>query len=176
MSTPATPRARRWTPAAIPVGILLMLLGAWVFLVPLVGPYFNFGFFTANTWVFSGVHWEMLLGPGIALFAGGLLMTMPASPVGSTGGLLAVVASVWLLVGPSLHPIWSGTIEVATPHAQWLRSLLWVGYFYGTGAIGLYLSGLLHGMLTRRPVVYDNTVIEETPSPVERRERVVTRA
>jgi hypothetical protein len=176
MSTPANRRTTRWTPAAIPVGILLMLLGAWVFLVPLVGPYFNFGFFTSSTWVFSGVHWEMMLGPGLAIFAGGLLMTMPASPLSSTGGLLALLGSVWLLVGPSLHPIWSGQINQATQHAQWLTSLIWIGYFYGTGAIGVYMSGVLHGMLTRRPIVYDNTVIEETPAPVERRERVVTRA
>ena len=152
----------------------MMLLGAWVFLVPLVGPYFNFGFFTSSTWVFSGLHWEMLLGPGLALFAGGLLMSMPAGPLSSTGGLLALLSSVWLLVGPSLHPIWSGQIAIATDHVQWLRSLLWIGYFYGTGAMGVYLSGLVHGLLLRRPVVYDSTVIEETP--VERRERVVTHA
>jgi hypothetical protein len=152
--------------------MLLMLLGAWVFFVPLVGPYFNFGFFTSSTWVFSGIHWEMLLGPGIALFLGGLLMTMPASPLGSFGALLALAASVWLLVGPSLHPIWSGLVAPRTPHAQWMRSLLWIGYFYGAGAVGVYLSGLLHGMLSRRPVVEEAPVIEETP--VERRERVIT--
>jgi hypothetical protein len=165
------PRARRWTPAAIPVGVLLMLLGAWVFFVPLVGPYFDFGFFTSRTWVFSGVHWELLLGTGLALFVGGLLTALAASPLAALGGLLALLASVWLLVGPSLHPIWSGSVEVGTPHAQWLRSLLWIGYFYGTGAIGLYLCGVLHGLLARRPIVEDRTVIEETPL----RERVLTR-
>lgn len=172
MSMPGPRRTRRWTPAAVPVGMLLMLLGAWVFFVPLVGPYFNFGFFTSSTWVFSGVHWEMLLAPGLALFAGGLLMIMPASPAGSAGALLALAASVWLLVGPSLHPIWSGTIAPRTPHVQWMKSLLWIGYFYGAGAVGVYLSGLLAGMLSRRSVVEEAPVIEETP--IERRERVIT--
>ena len=46
-------RSTRWTPAAIPIGTLLMLLGAWAFFVPLVGPYFDFGFFTDSTWSFS---------------------------------------------------------------------------------------------------------------------------
>lgn len=171
MREPARPT--RWTAAAIPVGVLLMALGAWVFLVPLVGPYFNFGFFTSSTWVFSGVHWELMLGPGIALFVGGLLMVLPASPVSSFGGALALLAGVWLLIGPSLYPIWAGHVAVATSHPQWLTSLLWIGYFYGTGAIAVYLSGILHGMLGRRPVVYhDHTTIEETP--LERRERVVT--
>ena len=172
MGMPATARPTRWTLAAIPIGILMMLLGAWVFFVPLVGPYFNFGFFTSSAWVFSTLHWEMLLGPGIALFAGGLMMVLPASPSGSLGGLLALLSGVWLLVGPSLHPIWSGPIAVGTTHPQWLTSLLWIGYFYGTGAIAVYLSGVLHGLLGRRPVVYrEETRIEETP--VER-ERVLT--
>ena len=115
-----------------------------------------------------------VFGPGLALVAAGLLMVMPTGAAGSLGGLLALLASVWLLVGPSLHPIWSGQIAIATSHPQWLQSLIWIGYFYGTGALGVYLSGTLHGLLLRRPVVYDSTVIEETP--VERRERVVTNA
>lgn len=164
----------RWTPAAIAVGALLMLLGAWVFFVPLVGPYFNFGFLTSSTWVFSGVHWELLLGPGIAIVVGGLLMSLPASASASLGSLLTLLAGAWLLVGPSLHPLWSGHIAVATPHTQWLQSLLWIGYFYGTGAIAVYLSGVVHGMLARVPVVVDSTVIEETP--IDRRERVVEHA
>lgn len=173
MATPASAPRTRWTVAAVPVGILLLLLGAWVFLVPLIGPYFNFGFFTAGKWVFSSMHWEMLLGPGIALFAAGLLTLLPDSRAGALGGLLAVLAGVWLLVGPSLHPIWSGQVAVAIRHPQWLTSLIWIGYFYGTGAIALYLGGVLHGLLGRRPVVYhDETRIEETP--VERRETRLT--
>jgi hypothetical protein len=146
-----------------------------VFLVPLVGPYFSFGFFTSSTWVFSALHWEMLLGPGLALFAGGLLMVLPAVPSASLGSTLALLAGVWLLVGPSLHPIWSGQIAVATTHPQWLTSLIWVGYFYGTGAIAVYLSGVLHGLFARQPAAYhDEPVIEETPR--ERRERTVMHA
>ncbi len=53
-----------------------------------------------------------------------------------------------------------------------MRSLLWIGYFYGAGAVGVYLSGALHGMLSRRSVIDEAPVIQETP--VERRERVIT--
>lgn len=171
MTMHASTRPTRWTVAAIPIGFLLMLLGAWVFLVPLVGPYFNFGFFTSGTWVFSSVHWELMLGPGIALFVGGLFMLLPASPISSLGGFLSLLAGVWLLIGPSLYPIWASHVAVATPHSQWMTSLLWIGYFYGTGAIAVYLSGILHGLLSRAPVVYhDHTTIEETP--LERHEYV----
>lgn len=171
---PASTVRTRWTTAAIPVGILLMLLGAWVFLAPLVGPYFNFDFFTASAWVFSSLHWEMLLGPGIALFVGGLMLLAPTSPASPFGSVLSLLAGVWLLVGPSLHPIWSGPVAVATSHPQWVTSLLWVGYFYGTGALALYLNGVLHGMLRRQPVAYhDDTMIHEVP--IERHERIAAR-
>lgn len=165
-------RSTRWTPAAIPIGLLLMLLGAWTFFVPLVGPYFGYGFFTNNTWTFSGIHWELMLGTGILMFVGGLLMTMPAAPLGSFGGLLTLVAGVWLLVGPSIYPLWGARVGIATPHGQTLRTLLWIGYFYGSGAIAVYLSALAHGMLSRRRIVEEQPVIEETP--VERRDRIVT--
>jgi hypothetical protein len=169
-------RTSRWTPAAIPLGMLLMLLGAWAFFVPLVGPYFDFGFFTDSSWSFSARHWELLMLPGIAIFAGGLLLTMPSRALGSLGALLALVGGAWLLVGPSLFPLWteSGGVETTTPHSELLKSLLWIGYFYGTGGLTVYLTGMAHGLLARRRVVEEMPVIEETP--VERSERVVTHA
>ena len=169
-------RARRWTPAAIPVGVLLMALGAWAFIVPLVGPYFNFGFFTDSTWTFSARHWELLLLPGLAIALGGLVMTMPSAGLGWLGGLLAAAGGAWLLVGPSLFPLWTSTDHVAVdvPHNQTMTALLWIGYFYGTGALTVWLAGFGKGLVSRRTIVEDDTVIEETP--VERRDRVVTNA
>jgi hypothetical protein len=168
-------RTTRWTPAVVPVGILMMLLGAWAFFAPLVGPYFNYGFFTSTTWMFSARHWELLLGPGLAIFAGGLLLAMPARGLGWLGGLLGLVGSVWLLVGPSVYPLWTagGHVHILTLHVQWMRTLLWIGYFYGAGAVGVYLSAVAHGLLGRRTVVEEEPVIHETP--VDRRERVITR-
>jgi hypothetical protein len=168
-------RATRWTPAAIPVGILLMLLGAWTFLVPLLGTYFDFGFFTNEAWSFSTRHWELLLLPGLAIFAGGAMLTMPSRGLGGLGTLLAFAGGAWLLVGPSLWPLWhAGTVEPATPHSELLKSLLWIGTFYGTGGLTLYLTGVAHGLFSRRTVVEEMPVIEETP--VERTDRVVTHA
>ena len=168
-------RTTRWTPAAIPVGLLLMLLGAWAFFVPLVGPYFDFGFFTDSRWSFSTRHWELLLLPGLAVFAGGLLLTMPARAAGRLATLLAVAGGTWLLVGPSLYPLWTSTdqVQVATGHSDTLRSLLWIGYFYGTGALVVLAAGFGRGLLARRRAVDEMPVIEETPAPEE---HAVTRA
>jgi hypothetical protein len=169
-------RTTRWTPAAIPVGIALMLLGAWAFLVPLVGPYFDFGFFTDSTWSLTTRHLELSLLAGAATFAGGLILTMPSRGLGTLATLLSFAGGAWLLVGPSLYPLWTSStgVRVATQHSELMTSLLWLGYFYGTGGLILYLTGVAHGLFARRTVVEDMPVIEETP--VERTERVVTHA
>ena len=163
-------RTTRWTPAAIPVGIALMLLGGWAFAAPLVGPSFHFGFFTDAHWSFSTRHLELLLAPGLATFLGGLLLT--ARKRGGT--LLAFLGGAWLLAGPSLYPLWASTVEPAGGRSTLMTALLELGYFYGTGGLILYFTGLANGLFARRTVVEEMPVIEETP--VERTERVVTHA
>ncbi len=168
-------RTTRWTPAAVPVGIALMLLGAWAFFVPLVGPYFDFGFFTDAKWSFSTRHWELLLLPGLVTFVGGLILTMPSRGLGALGTLLSFAGGGWLLVGPSLYPLWSEHVLIGTTHSTTIDSLLWIGYFYGTGGLIMYLTGMAHGLLARRrAAVEEMPTIEETP--VERSERTVTHA
>jgi hypothetical protein len=155
--------------------MLLMLLGAWAFFAPLVGPYFSYGFFTDQVWSFSTRHWELLMLPGIAIFAGGLLLTMPSTGMGGLGTLLAFVGGAWLLVGPSLFPLWTASNGVRPiPHSESMEALLWIGYFYGTGGLTMYLTGMANGLFARRRVVEEMPVIEETP--VERTERTVTHA
>jgi len=163
---------RTWSPKAIPFGLLILLLGLWGFFVPLVGPYFNFGFFTDGTWNFMAKHWELLLIPGAAAAVGGLLLMLPTAGGGWLGGMLATAAGIWFLVGPTLYPLWaSGTIH-PIPHTETITALLWIGYFYGTGALITYFAGYGQGLLSRR------TVVEETPvaQPTETRQRVVTQA
>src|SRR5581483_4714834 len=87
-----------WTGAVILPAVLLILLGAWVFLVPLAGPYFSFGFDTAAKWHFSRVHWLLSLIPGIALVAAGILMTLRSRAAGWLAGLIAVAGGVWLVI------------------------------------------------------------------------------
>jgi hypothetical protein len=164
-------RTTRWTPAAIPVGMLLMLLGAWAFFVPLVGPSFRFGFLTSDSWAFgNGDDWKLTMFAGIAIFVAGLTLTMPSSGLGSLGALLGFAGGAWLLVGPSLYPALGGRTVMPLPHSEWMTALLWVGYFYGTGALTMYFTGAAHGLFARRPVVEEMPVIEETPVPVERTE------
>jgi hypothetical protein len=156
--------------------MLVMTLGAWSTVVSLVGPYFNYGFFTDQAWTFSTIHWELLILPGAVVFIGGLLMTMPKSGLTSLGSLLALVGGAWLVASPSLYPLWTSStgIRIAVPHSELMRALLWIGYFYGTGALITYFAGFGQGLLAKRTVIEDSPVIEETP--VDRTERVVTHA
>ncbi|HEX3318659.1 MAG TPA: hypothetical protein VHR88_11605 [Solirubrobacteraceae bacterium] len=133
--------------------ILLMALGAWVFLIPLVGPYFSFGFDTQTRWQFSQAHWELSLAPGIALFCAGLLMTRRSRAMGWLAGLIAVAAGVWLLIGPTLHPTWSASGFAPLPGSDWKTAARWIADFYGAGALAIYLGAQAQGLLERRPTV-----------------------
>jgi hypothetical protein len=163
--TVQTRRTGGWSAAIVPIGVALMLLGAWAFFAPLVGPYFDYGFDTDTAWLFSTQQWELSLGPGIAVFVGGLLMLVPAVGPAWLAGLLATVGGMWLLVGPSVYPLWAS--DIAPDGSSDMQTLKWIGYFYGTGALIVYLAAYAHGLLTRRtyveeraPVVSDDTVTE----------------
>ena len=164
-------RSRAWTPAVLPLALLLMALGAWVFFAPLVGPYFGFGFDTTQRWSFSNDHWTLSLLPGIAIFAGGLLMAMPSRFSGWLAGLIAVAGGVWLAIGNSLHPVWSSHTFAPLPDSAWMTAARWIGFFYGAGALAVYLGAHAQGLLERRSttVVAREATTGDAPPVVERR-------
>jgi hypothetical protein len=143
---------RGWTPAVIIPAVLLMVLGAWVFLAPLVGPYFSFGFDTSSRWRFTNDHWLLSLAPGIAIFAAGLLMIARSRALGWLAGLVAVAAGVWLVIGPTLHPTWSTHVFGPLPGSDWKTAARWIADFYGAGALAIYLGAQAQGLLERRGV------------------------
>jgi hypothetical protein len=147
-----------WTAAVLAPAVLLMALGAWVFVVPLAGPYFHFGFDTSAKWRFSQDHWTLSLIPGIAIFAGGLLMTRRTRAAGWLGGMLAVAGGVWLVIGPSLNPVWSDTGLAPLAGSAWKTALRWIACFYGAGALAVYLGAHAQGLLERR-----RTAIADSP-------------
>ncbi len=144
--------ARGWTPAVLVPAVLLMVLGAWVFLAPLVGPYFSFGLDTSSKWRFTSDHWLLSLAPGVALFGAGLLMTVRSRALGWLAGLIAVAAGVWLVIGPTLHPTWSTHTFVPLPGSDWKTAARWIADFYGAGALAIYLGAQAQGLLERRGV------------------------
>jgi hypothetical protein len=146
-----------------PLGLLIALLGAWAFFAPLVGPYFDFGFTTDETWAFSENQWTLSLIPGLVAMAGGIMLTVPRLNAG-LGLLLALAGGVWLLVGPSLQPLWASDELGPQAASEGRSALLWIAYFYGTGALLTFLAGLGSGIVQRFRRV---EVVEEVPTAVE---------
>jgi hypothetical protein len=132
--------ARRRT--ALPLGFGLLVLGAWGALIPLVGPYADFGFDTDRTWRLSEQHWTLSIAPGIAAAAGGILIGLHRRRLGA---LVALLAGAWFAFGPFLHPLWSDAVSpLATD--DWKRAALWVAYFMAPAALIAYLAGLSQGV------------------------------
>jgi hypothetical protein len=133
-------------------GALLLLLGAWAALVPFIGPYLNVAYTpqpdTAWHWTAARGWLEVL--PGAVVALGGLLLIMSASRlVTSFAAWLAAAGGAWLLVGPAL----SGPLEInlGSPDPtsrRSVQSLTQLLFFYGIGAVIVFLAGLALGRLT----------------------------
>jgi hypothetical protein len=121
-----------------------------VFLAPLAGPYFSFGFDTSAKWRFSQDHVALSLAPGAAIFVAGMLMTRRSRAVGWLAGLLAVAGGAWLVIGPSLHPLWSSHVFGPLPGGSGKTAARWIADFLGAGALAVYLGAQAQGLLERR--------------------------
>jgi hypothetical protein len=162
MATSTVPQVRTWT--RVLLAMMLMALGVWVFLLPLAGPYFGFGFDTTARWRFSQPHWVTGLAAGAAIFLGGALVMSRRRPLQEIGGLAALTGGVWLVVVPSLHQVWSPTALAPQPAGAWHTAWLWIGYFYGPGALAIYLSARAQA-LSRRGDAYDSPATQPPRQP-----------
>jgi len=162
-----------WTPRVAALAVLSLLLGAWAFFVPLLGPYFGFGFETDSAWAFPEPHWTLSLAPGAAAAAGSLLLLLSPLGLGRLGLTLSLLAGLWLLAGPSLHPLWASGELQPLAVSETKQALLWIGYFYGTGGLLCLFTGWLLGMrmLTRPAIHAERTPYEIRP---EARERILS--
>lgn len=144
------------------LGFLILLLGAWVFFVPLVGGYFNFGFASDVTWQFTGRQWELQLAPGIMAMLAGVMLMTPARGWRWAGALLAFVAGAWLVVGWAFYPVWASD-ELTPTGSELMRGVRWLGHLIGPGALILFLVGATLGLLSRRRTAVEPIPMEPQP-------------
>ena len=162
-------RKRTWARIAIPLGFGVVVLGAWGALIPLVGPYFDYGFDTDGTWRLSEQHWTLSIAPGVAAVVAGILLTLPTR--GRIGAWIALLAGAWFAVGPFLHPLWSDAVApLATDDGK--RAALWIGYFMAPAALIAYLAGLSQGVRRSTTIVAGPTA---GITPAEERVRAESR-
>ena len=130
-------------------GLLLLLLGAWGALAPLVGPYFHAGYTPDTAWhLSSGRFWLEVL-PGAVTALGGLLLLVGANRITTSfGGWLAVAGGAWFVVGPPLRVLLHlGTIGAPIHKSRLGAALETLLLFNGLGALILFLAATAVGRL-----------------------------
>lgn len=151
-------------------GFLLIVLGLWGALVPFIGPSFDFAFSPGTSWT-AGRGWLEVL-PGVVTVIGGLLLlTSRNRATAMLGGWLSVAAGAWFVIGRALAgPLNLGDAGTPVASAETKRVWLDLTYFYGLGALIVFLGALAVGRLSirsARDIAYaQRPVATETHAPV----------
>jgi hypothetical protein len=133
-------------------GVLLIVLGAWGALIPLVGPYFHYAYAPDTAWsLTSGRIWLEIV-PGAAAFVGGLVVLISSlRPVVMFGAWLAALAGAWFAVGVTLSPLWTtGAVSaIGLPIGGKIHRITeQIGFFTGLGVVIAFLAALVIGRLS----------------------------
>jgi hypothetical protein len=133
-------------------GLLLVLLGLWGALIPLVGPYFHYAYTPDTAWTFTAGRTWLEIVPGVVTVLGGIILLASASrPVAMVGAELAAVAGAWFALGTVLSPIWpaASTLNPGSPAGTTtlMRQLEHLGFFTGLGVVIVFVAALALGRL-----------------------------
>jgi hypothetical protein len=150
------------------LGVLLVLLGAWGGLGPLVGPYFRFAYTPDNAWAYNNGRLYLSIVPGaVALVAGLLVMATRSRVLGVASALVATAAGAWFVVGQAAmttllkRPSITAGIPVArsgAAHAgaltvyQYLEQL---AFFTGLGLLIIFFGAIAMGRFSAGGVPRD---------------------
>jgi hypothetical protein len=171
MTTMQVPRSR----GAVS-GLLLVLLGLWGALIPLVGPYFHYAYTPDTAWKLTAGRTWLEIVPGAAVFLGGVILMVSASRVvAMVGAWLAALGGAWFAVGTVISPIWSAasTLNPGSPAGTTtlIRQVEHLGFFTGLGVVIVFIAALALGRLTvvgvRDARLADRTAPELEPEPEE---------
>jgi len=134
-------------------GLLLVLLGLWGALIPLVGPYFHYAYTPDTAWTFTHGRIWLEIVPGAATFLGGIILLVSASrPMAMFGAWLAAAGGAWFALGTVLSPIWpaASTLNPGSPvgTTTLLRQVEHLGFFTGLGVVIVFVAALALGRMT----------------------------
>lgn len=135
-------------------GFLLILAGLWGALIPFVGPYFNFAFTPDQEWTWTNARGWLEVLPGVVTVVGGLLLLMSRNrATAMLGGWLAVAGGAWFVIGRALAgPLGIGSAGAPVAANETKRVWLELTYFYGLGALIVFLGAVAVGRLSVRSV------------------------
>jgi hypothetical protein len=135
-------------------GFLLILLGLWGALVPFVGPLFDFAFSPDREWTWTAARGWLEVLPGAVTVVGGFLLLSSRNRfTAMLGGWLTVLAGAWFVVGRALAaPLGLGNAGAPVAATETKRVVLELAYFYGLGALIIFLGAIALGRLSVRSV------------------------
>jgi hypothetical protein len=146
-------------------------LGIGGALIPFVGPYFDFSFTPDRAWAWTGARGWLEVLPGAATAVGGFLLLSSRNRfTAMLGGWLTVFAGSWFVMGRAVAGPW-GLGDVGTPVAatEAKRTALELTYFYGLGALIIFLGAVPLGRLSvrsARDIRYAQRSASTTAEPV----------
>src|SRR5215475_5682570 len=145
-------------------GVLLVLLGIWGGLVPLVGPYVNYAYTPNHAWrMTSGRVWLEILPAAGALLGGLILLASKLRPSALFGASLAAASGAWFAVGRSLAPLWTNNLPAeGYPVGGHIAKVMeQIGFFTGLGVVIVCIASVAIGRLSLVSL-RDRTVAERT--------------
>jgi hypothetical protein len=131
-------------------GFLVVVLGIASGLAPFFGPLADDSLDTSGPWRLSEDRVTLHVAPAAAAALGGLiLLLVGARAFSRVGSLFAMTAGAWLIVAPSLQPLWEtgGRQLASATQSETRQALEEIGYYYGVGALILALAACALGLL-----------------------------
>jgi hypothetical protein len=152
-------------------GVLLVLLGIWGGLIPLVGPYVNYAYTPDHAWTLnSGRIWLEILPAAGTLLGGLILLGSKLRPMALTGACLAAASGAWFAVGSALAPLWTTSTPIqGYPVGSHIAKVMeQISFFTGLGVVIVCVASLALGRLSV-VTVRDAAAraVTETPAAVE---------
>ena|SRR5262245_21695948 len=132
-------------------GVLLVLLGIWGGLIPLVGPYVNYAYTPNHAWrITSGRVWLEILPAAGALLGGLILLMSRLRPMALLGASLAAASGAWFAVGRSLAPLWTNNVPAeGYPVGGHIAKVMeQIGFFTGLGVVIVCIASVALGRLS----------------------------
>ncbi|MDN3351413.1 hypothetical protein [Actinomadura sp. DC4] len=119
--------------------------------MPLIGPYFHFGFTPDKAWhLTSGRTWLQIV-PGCGVFIGGLIALGSANRAfAAFGAWLAAVGGAWFAVGVPVSGLWAdqGRTQLGQALGGTTRQVSeQLTLLYGLGVVSVFLAAVALGRL-----------------------------
>lgn len=132
-------------------GLLLVLLGIWGGLVPMVGPYLHYAYTPDKAWtITSGRAWLEFAPAGAAIVGGIILLVSRLRPWALLGATLAALGGGWFALGSVIDRFWTQTppVQGIPVGGAIARAAEELGFFTGLGAVIIYVAAVAIGRLS----------------------------